>query len=143
MPFLTWMCFCFAGWTGIWRLDLGNCGGDCNQRGKWFLGICVLIMVVFRLLRCCPVSEGVRGRFAELASARADLLGWLIWFLVVLCESFFCSRPLGIISESTMTLASTFLSTPLALLGWRVKPVGRSKAKKVCFNLQFDFLLFI
>jgi len=40
-------------------------------------------------------------------------------------------RPLGIISESTMTLASTFLSTPLALLGWKVKPVGSSKAKKV------------
>merc|ERR550519_2881800 len=40
-------------------------------------------------------------------------------------------RPLGIITESTMTLASTFLSTPLALLGWSVKPVGSSKAKKV------------
>ena len=95
----------------------------------------IVFMAAFRLLRCCPVSEGVRGRFAELGSARAGLLGWLIWFLVVLCESLFCSRPLGIISESTMTLASTFLSTPLALLGWRVKPVGQSKAKKVCFNI--------
>ena len=110
------------------------------------LRICVMIIVVFRLLRCCPVSEGVRGRFAELASARADLSGVVrfIWFLVALVHFFkssICSRPLGIISESTMTLASTFLSTPLALLGWKVKPVGSSKAKKVCFNLQLNFLL--
>ena len=106
----------------------------------------IVFMAAFRLLRCCPVSEGVRGRFAELASARADLSGVarLIWFFVALVhffESSICSRPLGIISESTITLASTFLSTPLALLGWKVKPVGSSKAKKVCFNLQLNFLL--
>jgi len=40
-------------------------------------------------------------------------------------------RPLGIVSESTMTMASAFLSTPLALLGWQFRPATQAKAKKV------------
>merc|ERR1719234_211209 len=40
-------------------------------------------------------------------------------------------RPLGIVSESTMTMATTFLSTPLALLGWQFRPATQAKAKKV------------
>ena len=50
----------------------------------------IVFMAAFRLLQCCPVSEGVRGRFAELASARADLSGVarLIWFLVALVHFF-------------------------------------------------------
>jgi len=40
-------------------------------------------------------------------------------------------RPLGMVSESTMTIATALLSTPLALLGWQFKPVAQAKAKKV------------
>merc|ERR1712192_166659 len=40
-------------------------------------------------------------------------------------------RPLGMVSESTMTMATTFLSTPLALLGWQFRPATQAKAKKV------------
>merc|ERR1719369_481050 len=40
-------------------------------------------------------------------------------------------RPLGIMSESTMKMATTFLAAPLALLGWEFRPVTQSKAKKV------------
>ena len=35
------------------------------------------------------------------------------------------------VSESTMTIATAFLSTPLSLLGWQFKPVAQAKAKKV------------
>ena len=55
----------------------------------------IVFVAAFRLLRCCPVSEGVRGRFAELGSARAGLLGWLIWFLVVLGESYVLFQATG------------------------------------------------
>merc|ERR1712055_552923 len=40
-------------------------------------------------------------------------------------------RPLGMVSESTMKMATTFLATPLALLGWEFRPVIQAKAKKV------------
>merc|ERR1712010_21581 len=40
-------------------------------------------------------------------------------------------RPLGMVSESTMKMATTFLATPLALLGWESRPVIQAKAKKV------------
>merc|ERR1712192_303628 len=40
-------------------------------------------------------------------------------------------RPFGKVSESTMTMASAFLSTPLALLGWQFRPATQAKAKKV------------
>merc|ERR1712181_8524 len=40
-------------------------------------------------------------------------------------------RPFGKVSESTMTMASAFLATPLALLGWQFRPVTQAKAKKV------------
>merc|ERR1712055_974988 len=40
-------------------------------------------------------------------------------------------RPLGMVSESTMKMATTFLATPLALLGWEFRPVIHAKAKKV------------
>merc|ERR1711990_328903 len=40
-------------------------------------------------------------------------------------------RPLGMVSESTMKMATTFLAAPLALLGWEFRPVTRAKAKKV------------
>merc|ERR1711872_582700 len=40
-------------------------------------------------------------------------------------------RPLGMVSESTMTIATALLSTPLSLLGWQFKPVAQAKAKKV------------
>jgi len=40
-------------------------------------------------------------------------------------------RPLGMVSESTMTMATAFLSTPLAMLGWQFRPATQAKAKKV------------
>merc|ERR1712055_311510 len=40
-------------------------------------------------------------------------------------------RPMGMVSESTMKMATTFLATPLALLGWEFRPVTQAKAKKV------------
>merc|ERR1711936_820362 len=40
-------------------------------------------------------------------------------------------RPLGMVSESTMKMATTFLAAPLALLGWEFRPVTQAKAKKV------------
>merc|ERR1712055_885772 len=40
-------------------------------------------------------------------------------------------RPLGMVSEFTMTMGTAFLSTPLALLGWQFRPVIQAKAKKV------------
>merc|ERR1712192_125350 len=40
-------------------------------------------------------------------------------------------RPLRMVSESTMILATTFLSTPLALLGWQFRPATQAKTKKV------------
>ena len=40
---------------------------------------------------------------------------------------------MGIVSESTMTMASAFLSTPLALLGWQFRPATQAKAKKVFY----------
>merc|ERR1719312_1804817 len=40
-------------------------------------------------------------------------------------------RPLGMVSESTLTMATTFLAAPLALLGWEFRPVIQAKAKKV------------
>merc|ERR1711934_980976 len=40
-------------------------------------------------------------------------------------------RPLGMMSESTMKMATTFLAAPLALLGWEFRPVTQAKAKKV------------
>ena len=41
------------------------------------------------------------------------------------------------LSESTMTMATAFLATPLALLGWEFRPLTQAKAKKV----HIDFLL--
>merc|ERR1711970_1614680 len=41
-------------------------------------------------------------------------------------------RPLEMVSQSTMTMATAFLATPLALLGWEFRPLTPSKAKKVC-----------
>lgn len=41
-------------------------------------------------------------------------------------------RPLAMVSQSTMTMATTFLATPLALLGWEFRPLTQTKAKKVC-----------
>merc|ERR1712055_93053 len=41
-------------------------------------------------------------------------------------------RPLGMLSESTITMATAFLATPLALLGWEFRPLTQAKAKKVC-----------
>jgi len=40
-------------------------------------------------------------------------------------------RPLGMVSESTLTIATTLLAAPLALLGWEFRPVIQAKAKKV------------
>merc|ERR1712055_197748 len=40
-------------------------------------------------------------------------------------------RPLGMVSESTIKMATTFLAAPLALLGWEFRPVTQAKAKKV------------
>merc|ERR1719209_1505609 len=40
-------------------------------------------------------------------------------------------RPLGMVSESSMTMATAFLSTPLAMLGWQFRPATQAKAKKV------------
>jgi len=40
-------------------------------------------------------------------------------------------RPLGIVSESTMTMATAILSTPLAMLGWQFRPATQAKTKKV------------
>merc|ERR1719500_2052451 len=41
-------------------------------------------------------------------------------------------RPLEMVSQSTMTMATTFLATPLALLGWEFRPLTQAKVKKVC-----------
>merc|ERR1711934_596857 len=41
-------------------------------------------------------------------------------------------RPLAMVSQSTMTLATALLATPLALLGWEFRPLTQAKAKKVC-----------
>merc|ERR1719341_2162670 len=41
-------------------------------------------------------------------------------------------RPLAMVSQSTMTMATAFLATPLALLGWEFRPLTQAKAKKVC-----------
>merc|ERR1719222_1249647 len=41
------------------------------------------------------------------------------------------SGPLAMVSQSTMTMATTFFATPLALLGWEFRPLTQAKAKKV------------
>merc|ERR1719341_1501489 len=41
-------------------------------------------------------------------------------------------RPLAMVSQSTMTMATAFLATPLTLLGWEFRPLTQAKAKKVC-----------
>merc|ERR1719339_551496 len=47
-------------------------------------------------------------------------------------------RPLAMVSQSTMTMATTFLATPLALLGWEFRPLTQAKAKKVCVVVEDD-----
>ena len=44
------------------------------------------------------------------------------------------------VSESTMTMATTFLAAPLALLGWEFRPVIQAKAKKVHFEFVAFFM---
>merc|ERR1719500_477201 len=36
-------------------------------------------------------------------------------------------RPLAMVSQSTMTMATAFLATPLALLGWEFRPLTQAK----------------
>ena len=43
------------------------------------------------------------------------------------------------VSQSTMTMATTFLATPLALLGWEFRPLTQAKAKKVDIIILLDF----
>jgi hypothetical protein len=41
-------------------------------------------------------------------------------------------RSLEMVSHSTMSMATSLLATPLALLGWEFRPLTQAKAKKVC-----------
>ena len=43
------------------------------------------------------------------------------------------------VSESTLTIATTLLAAPLALLGWEFRPVIQAKAKKV----RFEFMAYL
>ena len=54
-------------------------------------------------------------------------------------ENLMISRPLGMVSESTMKMATAFLATPLALLGWEFRPLTQAQAKKVHFFFT-DFI---
>ena len=78
------------------------------------------------------MSDAVPERLGGQASVRADLSGNFMHVSKYTGHlSCISSRPLGMVSESTMTIATAFLSTPLSLLGWQFKPVAQAKAKKV------------
>ena len=74
----------------------------------------------------CRVASGV----ANPTLATLDMISCMVANLTM-------SRPLGLVSESTLKMATAFLATPLALLGWEFRPLTQAKTKKVQWFLFY------